>query len=45
MKSEFEIIDKISELRELQNFKDKHYIKYSAQESILEWVLSNYGDE
>ena len=45
MRSEFNIIDKIYALRELQNKKDKHYLRYSAQESILEWVLSDYGDE
>lgn len=42
MRSEFEIIDKIQELRDLQDLKNKHYLRYSSQESILEWVLSKY---
>ena len=39
MKNEIEIIDKIQELRDLQDKRDRHMSRYSAQEFILEWVL------
>jgi len=40
IKNEIEIIDKIQELRDLQIKRDKHMLRYSAQEYILEWVLN-----